>query len=43
MSRPPKPTNLLSSNMSKEEKEKRIENEKKLQGDTILTDIPPDN
>ena len=43
MSRPPKPTNLLNSNMSKEEKEKREKGEKKLQGDTILTDTPPDN
>ncbi len=33
MSRPPKPTNLLNSNMSKEEKEKREKGEKKLQGD----------
>lgn len=43
MSRPSKPTNLLNSNMSKEEKEKRKKGEKKLQGDTILVDTPPDN
>ena len=43
MSRPPKPTNLLNSNMSKEEKEKRKKGEKMLQGDTILADTPPDN